>query len=65
MTPYEAIQIIEQFGTVWEDACESGRANEVSVEAWQHLHDTGVAYQLQGWYGRTAQHFIAEGIINP
>ncbi|MEN9419846.1 MAG: hypothetical protein RI988_3467 [Pseudomonadota bacterium] len=33
------------------------------VAAWQHLHDTGLAYQLQGWFGRTAQHLLAEGVI--
>lgn len=33
------------------------------IEAWQHLHDTGVAYQLQGWFGRTARDLIANGII--
>jgi hypothetical protein len=33
------------------------------VEAWQYLHDTGLAYRLQGWFGRTARSLIAEGII--
>lgn len=39
-------------------------SEEQVIEAWQHLHDTGVAYQLQGWFGRTAQELIANGIIN-
>lgn len=39
-------------------------SEEQVIEAWQLLHDTGTAYQLQGWFGRTAQHLIAEGIIN-
>lgn len=34
------------------------------IEAWQTLHDTGVAYRLQGWFGRTAQNLIAQGIIS-
>jgi hypothetical protein len=34
------------------------------IDAWQHLHDTGLAYQLQGWFGRTAQSLIEQGIIN-
>ena len=36
---------------------------EQLIQAWQQLHDTGLAYQLQGWFGRTAQNLIAEGII--
>ena len=34
------------------------------IEAWQHLHDTGIAYKLQGWFGRTANSLIEQGIIN-
>lgn len=33
------------------------------IEAWQHLHDTGVAYQLQGWFGRTAEALLEQGVI--
>lgn len=37
---------------------------EVEVlTAWQVLHDTGRAYQLQGFFGRTAQRLIADGLI--
>ena len=36
---------------------------ERTVEAWQYLHDTGLAYRLQGWFGRTAQSLIDQGII--
>lgn len=35
-----------------------------TVEAWQHLHDTGLAYQLQGWFGRTAQSLLKQGVIS-
>ncbi len=34
------------------------------IESWQYLHDSGLAYQLQGWFGRTAQHLIEQGLIN-
>jgi hypothetical protein len=33
-------------------------------EAWQHLHDSSLAYTLQGWFGRTARRMINEGLIN-
>ena len=35
---------------------------EQYIEAWQHLIDTGLVWQLQGWFGRTAQTLISEGI---
>lgn len=33
------------------------------IEAWQYLHDTGLAYNLQGWFGRTATSLLQAGII--
>lgn len=37
---------------------------DTTVAAWQLLHDTGTAYQLQGWFGRTARNLIEQGVIN-
>ena len=39
-------------------------SKEQIIEAWQYLHDTRLAYSLQGWFGRTAQYLIENGIIN-
>lgn len=39
-------------------------SEEQIIEAWQYLHDTGLAYKLQGWFGRTAIELIENGIIN-
>ena len=38
---------------------------EQFVAAWQHLIDTGAAFSLQGWFGRTAIRMIESGICNP
>jgi hypothetical protein len=37
---------------------------EEQINAWQHLVDTGLAWQLQGWFGRVAEQLIDEGIIH-
>ena len=36
---------------------------EQIIDAWQFLHDEGHAYRLQGWFGRTAQDLIVNGVI--
>ena len=52
MNSNEAIMIIE-----------GEKENEEKIiEAWQHLIDTNIVWQLQGWYGRTAAALIKEGI---
>lgn len=38
-------------------------SEEQIIQAWQYLHNTGLAYRLQGWFGRTARDLIEEGII--
>ena len=52
MNPQLAIQICEQLVMAEHDE---------EVEAWQYLIDTGLAWQLQGWDGRTAQRLINDG----
>ena len=57
MTNYMAVAIAEGF-------CEGEGATEAEqIEAWQHLVDTGLAWTLQGWFGRTAQGLIEAGVI--
>jgi hypothetical protein len=55
MDNYTAIGLAEGF--------IEAETTEQVIEAWQHLVDTGLAWQLQGFFGRTAQHLIDEGVI--
>jgi Leu/Phe-tRNA-protein transferase len=54
ITDYQAVGLAEG----WIE----GNEKEI-MEAWQHLHDTGLAYKLQGWFGRTAQDLLKSGYI--
>jgi hypothetical protein len=56
MDTYQAVGLAEGF-------IEADTEVQV-LEAWQTLVDTGMAWQLQGWFGRTARHLIEEGYIN-
>ena len=56
MTQYEAVGLAEGF-------IEAESEDQI-IQAWQYLHDTRLAYSLQGWFGRTAKSLIEEGIIN-
>jgi hypothetical protein len=42
----------------------AAESEEQVIEAWQTLVDTGLAWQLQGWFGRTARDLIDQGLIN-
>ena len=54
MKKYEAVGLAEGF--------IEGTEEEV-INAWQYLVDTGLAWKLQGFFGRTAKALIEEGII--
>ena len=53
MSTFDAIMIAEGVQQV--------ETEEQYLEAWQMLIDTGMAYQLQGWFRRTANALIEEG----
>lgn len=56
MDNYLAVGIAEGF--------EEADSEEQALEAWQHLVDTGLAWSLQGWFGRTATALIEAGHIH-
>lgn len=43
---------------------EDDVTEELTLEAWQHLVDTGLAWQLQGSFGRMAASLIEAGLIH-
>jgi len=54
MTPINAVLIAE--GEIETD-------QETQIDAWQYLVDTGLAWSLQGWFGRMAQDLIDQDVI--
>tara|TARA_R100001244_G_scaffold25906_1_gene26153 strand:+ start:49 stop:231 length:183 start_codon:yes stop_codon:yes gene_type:complete len=55
MDNYLAVGIAEGF--------EEPENEEQVIQAWQYLLDTGLVWQLQGSFGRTANALIEQGII--
>lgn len=56
-TPYDASACVEGFDGIEHD-------EDTILSAWQCLVNTGLAWRLQGWYGRTARDLIEAGYIN-
>tara|TARA_B100000287_G_C20136795_1_gene584557 strand:- start:217 stop:396 length:180 start_codon:yes stop_codon:yes gene_type:complete len=56
MTNLEAIDIAEGY--------INAKNEEQYIAAWQQLIDSGLAWTLQGWFGRTAMRMIEEGVCN-
>ena len=55
MDNYTAVGIAEGF--------IEAETDEQVLQAWQHLVDTGLAWSLQGRFGRIAMDLINEGLI--
>ena len=62
MTDHQAIGLAEGF---IEPTGTEVEQNEQIIEAWQHLVNTGLAWSLQGWFGRTAKAMLDAGVIKP
>jgi hypothetical protein len=55
MTPINAVLIAE--GEIEADI-------DTQIDAWQYLVDTGLAWSLQGHFGRMAQELIDQEVIH-
>ena len=53
---YTAVAIAEGF--------EEADSEEQLIAAWQYLIDTGLAWSLQGWFGRNAMSLIEQGVCS-
>ena len=54
---YDAVAACEGFDGEEHD-------EETLISAWQYLIDTGLAWQLQGCFGRQASHLIQAGLCH-
>ena len=63
MTDSEAIDLAE--GLVEPKGDTPEEQDTHLLAAWQHLINTGLAWQLQGWFGRRAASLIKEGHCTP
>jgi hypothetical protein len=50
--------------TMIAEGVEDADDHEQYLEAWQLLVSTGIAWTLQGWFGRTAMDLINNGDIH-
>lgn len=54
MSNYRAVALAE--------GVEEAEDEDEVISAWQHLINTGLAWKLQGFFGRMAQRLIDDGI---
>ena len=61
---YDDFKTAPGFAVFIAEGVEEAKSHSEFIAAWQYLHDSGLAYRLQGWFGRRGQDMIREGLIN-
>ena len=63
MTTYDAVMIAE--GVMEPPGDTPEEQDAAYIAAWQIIVDSGLAWSLQGWFGREATRPIEAGVIQP
>jgi|TARA_R110002012_G_scaffold121260_1_gene270630 hypothetical protein len=50
--------------TLIAEGAQEPETEEQYIQAWQHLIDTGLAWKMQGFFGRTASAMIQSGVCS-
>jgi uncharacterized protein (DUF2267 family) len=57
------IKFNDYLATAYTEGFEEAPSYDAVIEAWTYLIATKLAYQMQGWFGRTANQLIEQGAI--
>lgn len=60
-TPEQEMSTLDAIMLIEGGECDD---EEELLKAWQLLHDTGLGYKLQGFYGRTLHSLLEQGLIS-
>jgi hypothetical protein len=60
--PKSKIKMSDMDAMLIAEGAQEADSDEQYIQAWQHLIDTGLAWSLQGFFGRTASMMIQEGL---
>ena len=60
--PKQKMKMSDMDAMLIAEGAQEADSDEQYIQAWQHLIDTGLAWSLQGFFGRTASMMIQEGL---